>query len=437
MIGGAPGADPGTEVRAAARMELVKRAEAGTLSVLVAATYPLTEAADALRQLATGHTHGKIVLVPPGGPVPAPRRQRMSGMSGPQTNWASCGSGSATTSSAATRPSMSGSPRPWPGTAAVLDLVRAAPPEAHLPPTLLGAVHYLLLDGLDHPLADVYAGRSGRRPRSRCSSTSATPTGTGSPSCWPSGGCRPTTAAGARVIGPGLTWIAEQIGGPFALVDVGASAGLNLLCDRYRLDYGDHGATGPADSPVVVACGCVAGAPAHRRPAADPAQPAGHRPLARSTSATPTTPAGCWPACGPTPAASSARRPRSAWPRPTCRRCWRAMPSTTLPGARPTWTTGRRPWWSPAGPSPTSPLDQRRRFTDLLAGPPSGVRWPGCRPTAPARSMGVAEPSLTDHDGAQAHVLGAVLFEAGAAHPHLLAVVQQHGGWIDWRAPAG
>ena len=49
---------------------------------------------------------------------------------------------------------------------------------------------------------------------------------------------------------------------------------------------------------------------------------------------------------------------------------------------------------------------------------------------------GVAEPSLTDRDGAQAHVLGAVLFEAGTARPHLLAVVQQHGGWIDWRAPA-
>jgi len=64
VIGGAPGADPGTELRAAARMELVKRAEAGSLSVLVAAAYPLAEAADALRQLAAGHTHGKIVLVP-------------------------------------------------------------------------------------------------------------------------------------------------------------------------------------------------------------------------------------------------------------------------------------------------------------------------------------------------------------------------------------
>jgi NADPH:quinone reductase-like Zn-dependent oxidoreductase len=64
VIGGAPGADPGTEVRAAARLELVDRAAKGTLTVLVTATYPLVEAAGALRQLASGHTHGKIVLLP-------------------------------------------------------------------------------------------------------------------------------------------------------------------------------------------------------------------------------------------------------------------------------------------------------------------------------------------------------------------------------------
>jgi NADPH:quinone reductase-like Zn-dependent oxidoreductase len=64
VIGGAPGADPGTELRAAARLELVDRAAKGTLTVRVAATYPLGEAADALRQLATGHSHGKIILIP-------------------------------------------------------------------------------------------------------------------------------------------------------------------------------------------------------------------------------------------------------------------------------------------------------------------------------------------------------------------------------------
>jgi NADPH:quinone reductase len=64
VIGGAPGADPGTEIRAEARLELVRLAEDGKLRVVVAAAYPLAEAAAAHRALATGHTHGKIVLVP-------------------------------------------------------------------------------------------------------------------------------------------------------------------------------------------------------------------------------------------------------------------------------------------------------------------------------------------------------------------------------------
>jgi NADPH2:quinone reductase len=62
VIGGAPGADPGTEIRSAARLELARLAEGGKLRVVVAAVYPLAEAAAAHRALATGHTHGKIVL---------------------------------------------------------------------------------------------------------------------------------------------------------------------------------------------------------------------------------------------------------------------------------------------------------------------------------------------------------------------------------------
>jgi NADPH:quinone reductase-like Zn-dependent oxidoreductase len=63
-IGGGPGADPGTEIRAAARLELVKRVEAGSLRVIVASTYPLAEVAAAHRELAAGHAHGKIILIP-------------------------------------------------------------------------------------------------------------------------------------------------------------------------------------------------------------------------------------------------------------------------------------------------------------------------------------------------------------------------------------
>ncbi|NUR29371.1 MAG: NADP-dependent oxidoreductase [Catenulispora sp.] len=64
LLGGAPGADPGTEVRAAARLQLTAEAEAGRLRILIADTHPLREAADAHRQIMTGHITGKIVLVP-------------------------------------------------------------------------------------------------------------------------------------------------------------------------------------------------------------------------------------------------------------------------------------------------------------------------------------------------------------------------------------
>src|SRR5437773_11453455 len=46
------------------------------------------------------------------------------------------------------------------GNDAVLDLIREAPPAAHQPNVLLAAAHYLLLSGVEHPLAAVYAGTS-------------------------------------------------------------------------------------------------------------------------------------------------------------------------------------------------------------------------------------------------------------------------------------
>jgi NADPH:quinone reductase len=63
-LGMGPGADPGTELRAAARLDLVRRVEDGTLKVFVDATFTLADAADALRDLKEGHSHGKIVLIP-------------------------------------------------------------------------------------------------------------------------------------------------------------------------------------------------------------------------------------------------------------------------------------------------------------------------------------------------------------------------------------
>lgn len=64
VLGGAPGADPGTEIRDAARLELTRLAQDGTLQVFVAQTFPLAEAAAAHRVIRGGHATGKIVLIP-------------------------------------------------------------------------------------------------------------------------------------------------------------------------------------------------------------------------------------------------------------------------------------------------------------------------------------------------------------------------------------
>ncbi len=63
-LGGGPGADPGTEIRTAARPELAKLAGDGKLRVMVSEMFPLERAADAHRAIMTGHTTGKIVLIP-------------------------------------------------------------------------------------------------------------------------------------------------------------------------------------------------------------------------------------------------------------------------------------------------------------------------------------------------------------------------------------
>jgi len=64
LLGNGPGADPGVEVRDAARPELARLAGDGSLRVFVGSTYPLDDAAAAHRQILTGHTTGKLVLLP-------------------------------------------------------------------------------------------------------------------------------------------------------------------------------------------------------------------------------------------------------------------------------------------------------------------------------------------------------------------------------------
>jgi len=64
VLGGAPGADPGTQIRDAARLKLAQLAAGRTLRVFVTQTFPLAGAAEAHRAIMSGHTTGKIALIP-------------------------------------------------------------------------------------------------------------------------------------------------------------------------------------------------------------------------------------------------------------------------------------------------------------------------------------------------------------------------------------
>ena len=64
QLGFGDGADPGTELRAAARFDLVQGVDDGWLRVVVADSFPLDRAADAHRAMSGDHGAGKIVLVP-------------------------------------------------------------------------------------------------------------------------------------------------------------------------------------------------------------------------------------------------------------------------------------------------------------------------------------------------------------------------------------
>lgn len=64
MLGGGAGADPGTELRAAARGPLLALAGRGELEVVLGPSFPLEDAAAALALVESGRAGGKVVLLP-------------------------------------------------------------------------------------------------------------------------------------------------------------------------------------------------------------------------------------------------------------------------------------------------------------------------------------------------------------------------------------
>jgi hypothetical protein len=153
----------------------------------------------------------------------------------------------------------------------VLSLLDLAPLPQRRPLLLLAAVHFLLLSGVDHPLAAFYDTVASVR------GTPAAPPARGDVAAAFADFCRSHRAEVGRLIAtrstqtnevgrctallPGLCHVASQYGGqePLSLLDLGTSAGLNLLFDDYAYTYraaeGDAVRTaGVAGSGVVLEC---------------------------------------------------------------------------------------------------------------------------------------------------------------------------------------
>ena len=314
----------------------------------------------------------------------------------------------------------------------VLDLVSEAPPIAHNPVLLLAAVHYLLLGGLDHPLAAVYAGQSGADPgplfvdlclgnRDAILELLATRQ------------VNTNEVGRSAAIGPALTVVASRLSAPLGLVDVGCSAGLNLFCDRYRLDYGPAGATGPTDAPVQIECEVVGGSPpiASVLPAISARMGLDRAPVdVHDTDQSRWQLACSWPDTGRLPrtrlALEEARRGSLTVIRGDAVEAVGAviegLPLDATAVVTTTWVVG---YFS---------LVQRALFRDALAAASAS------RPVAwiSAETHGVVDliPSEgipSDPGGLEWSVLGLVIFRNGEAEPLLLGHVHPHGSQLDWQ----
>ena len=317
--------------------------------------------------------------------------------------------------------------------AEMIDLISAAPPSGHQPTVLLASVHYLLLDGLDHPLASVYAGTSDADPgplfvdvclRNRGQVLELLATRHTN-----------TNEVGrSAVLGPALTTVAAELGAPLALVDVGCSAGLNLLCDRYFLDYGPAGATGPSDAAVRIACEVVGGHPpiVAALPVIGARVGIDRDPVNATDDDDVRWQLACvWPDTGRLARTRLALDEAKRTPLhlvcgdalETVTDVVLGLPADVVPVVMTTWAAA---YFS---------VQARVAFREALAAAARErpVAWiSGEGPGVIDLFAPVGAPAVGD--GLEPSVLGLVVFRAGGLDVRLLALVHPHGNWIDWRA---
>ncbi|MDB5708507.1 MAG: hypothetical protein JWL96_577 [Sphingomonas bacterium] len=129
----------------------------------------------------------------------------------------------------------------WPG----------EPTRDALPLRFMGGLHALVLAGADDELAALYAGRIDDPAEVEAALGRVLVRNDAALLPWLDGPPQTNEAGRSAALMTGLLEIARRHGPNIEILEIGSSAGLNLLIDRYRFDLGGV-AVGPADAPVTI-----------------------------------------------------------------------------------------------------------------------------------------------------------------------------------------
>lgn len=140
----------------------------------------------------------------------------------------------------------------------LLALLMRTPGDQRRPSLLFASVNYILAAHPDAALASYYPVHGGRRPvDDQLIATFAAfcaAHGDELDHLLRTGSTQTNDIRRCVALRLALGYVSERWAGPVALVEVGASAGLNLLPDRYRYRIGGQEMNPAADSPVVISC---------------------------------------------------------------------------------------------------------------------------------------------------------------------------------------
>ena len=120
-----------------------------------------------------------------------------------------------------------------------------------MPLRIAGGLHSLVLTGADNRLARVYAGQITEQTLVDELVCELVETFDAQLLPWLDGPPQTNEAGRSASIMAGLMWLAGKLGPRFELNELGASAGVNTMMDRYRYDLGGV-AAGPEGSPMLI-----------------------------------------------------------------------------------------------------------------------------------------------------------------------------------------